>query len=144
MRALGVRYVFGVPSGGWVDYMEALRAADAALARATGAEARLADAEVRLAECREAQELGKQYAAELQSARSALAAKVVALEAKENELSDLRSSHALEAHQRQVKQRNLAGEVHGRHRAAAEGADDLELPAEIRDVAQGCPPLLLR
>ena len=25
---LGVRYVFGVPSGGWIDYMEALRAAD--------------------------------------------------------------------------------------------------------------------
>ena len=28
LRELGVRYVFGVPSGGWVDYMEALRAAD--------------------------------------------------------------------------------------------------------------------
>jgi len=28
LRALGVKYVFGVPSGGWVDYMEALRAAD--------------------------------------------------------------------------------------------------------------------
>src|SRR5215212_7478932 len=28
LRALGVRYVFGVPSGGWVDYMEALRVAD--------------------------------------------------------------------------------------------------------------------
>jgi acetolactate synthase I/II/III large subunit len=25
LRELGVRYVFGVPSGGWVDYMEALR-----------------------------------------------------------------------------------------------------------------------
>jgi acetolactate synthase I/II/III large subunit len=28
LRELGVRYVFGVPSGGWVDYMEALRMAD--------------------------------------------------------------------------------------------------------------------
>ena len=28
LGALGVRYVFGVPSGGWVDYMEALRKAD--------------------------------------------------------------------------------------------------------------------
>ena len=28
LRALGVKYVFGVPSGGWVDYMEALRTAD--------------------------------------------------------------------------------------------------------------------
>jgi acetolactate synthase-1/2/3 large subunit len=28
LRALGVRYVFGVPSGGWVDYMEALRQTD--------------------------------------------------------------------------------------------------------------------
>jgi acetolactate synthase-1/2/3 large subunit len=28
LRALGVKYVFGVPSGGWVDYMEALRQAD--------------------------------------------------------------------------------------------------------------------
>jgi acetolactate synthase I/II/III large subunit len=28
LRELGVRYVFGVPSGGWVDYMEALRVAD--------------------------------------------------------------------------------------------------------------------
>ena len=27
LRELGVRYVFGVPSGGWVDYMEALRIA---------------------------------------------------------------------------------------------------------------------
>jgi acetolactate synthase-1/2/3 large subunit len=27
LRELGVRYVFGVPSGGWVDYMEALRVA---------------------------------------------------------------------------------------------------------------------
>ena len=25
---MGVKYVFGVPSGGWVDYMEALRKAD--------------------------------------------------------------------------------------------------------------------
>src|SRR6201988_4556705 len=25
LRELGVRHVFGVPSGGWVDYMEALR-----------------------------------------------------------------------------------------------------------------------
>jgi acetolactate synthase-1/2/3 large subunit len=25
LRDLGVRHVFGVPSGGWVDYMEALR-----------------------------------------------------------------------------------------------------------------------
>jgi acetolactate synthase-1/2/3 large subunit len=28
LRELGVKYVFGVPSGGWVDYMEALRRAD--------------------------------------------------------------------------------------------------------------------
>jgi acetolactate synthase I/II/III large subunit len=28
LRALGVRFVFGVPSGGWVDYMEALRRAE--------------------------------------------------------------------------------------------------------------------
>ncbi len=28
LRELGVRYVFGVPSGGWVDYMEALRVTD--------------------------------------------------------------------------------------------------------------------
>ena len=28
LRELGVKYVFGVPSGGWVDYMEALRVAD--------------------------------------------------------------------------------------------------------------------
>jgi len=28
LRELGVRYVFGVPSGGWVDYMEALRVAE--------------------------------------------------------------------------------------------------------------------
>src|ERR1700704_1167521 len=28
LRELGVKYVFGVPSGGWVDYMEALRQAD--------------------------------------------------------------------------------------------------------------------
>ncbi len=28
LRDLGVRHVFGVPSGGWVDYMEALRATD--------------------------------------------------------------------------------------------------------------------
>lgn len=28
LRDLGVRHVFGVPSGGWVEYMEALRAAD--------------------------------------------------------------------------------------------------------------------
>ena len=28
LRELGVKYVFGVPSGGWVDYMEALRKAD--------------------------------------------------------------------------------------------------------------------
>jgi acetolactate synthase I/II/III large subunit len=27
LRDLGVRYVFGVPSGGWVDYMEAIRSA---------------------------------------------------------------------------------------------------------------------
>ena len=25
LKEMGVRYVFGVPSGGWVDYMEALR-----------------------------------------------------------------------------------------------------------------------
>ena len=28
LRDLGVRHVFGVPSGGWVDYMEALRTTD--------------------------------------------------------------------------------------------------------------------
>lgn len=28
LREIGVKYVFGVPSGGWVDYMEALRTAD--------------------------------------------------------------------------------------------------------------------
>jgi acetolactate synthase I/II/III large subunit len=28
LRELGVRHVFGVPSGGWVDYMEALRCTD--------------------------------------------------------------------------------------------------------------------
>ena len=28
LRELGVKYVFGVPSGGWVDYMEALRETD--------------------------------------------------------------------------------------------------------------------
>src|SRR5438105_3766794 len=28
LREIGVRYVFGVPSGGWVDYMEALRVAE--------------------------------------------------------------------------------------------------------------------
>ncbi len=28
LRELGVKYIFGVPSGGWVDYMEALRNAD--------------------------------------------------------------------------------------------------------------------
>jgi len=28
LRELGVRYVFGVPSGGWVEYMEALRTAE--------------------------------------------------------------------------------------------------------------------
>ena len=28
LRDLGVKYVFGVPSGGWVDYMEALRTTD--------------------------------------------------------------------------------------------------------------------
>ena len=28
LRELGVRHVFGVPSGGWVDYMEALRTTD--------------------------------------------------------------------------------------------------------------------
>jgi acetolactate synthase-1/2/3 large subunit len=28
LREIGVKYVFGVPSGGWVDYMEALRKAD--------------------------------------------------------------------------------------------------------------------
>jgi acetolactate synthase-1/2/3 large subunit len=28
LRELGVRHVFGVPSGGWVDYMEALRRSD--------------------------------------------------------------------------------------------------------------------
>jgi acetolactate synthase-1/2/3 large subunit len=28
LQELGVKYVFGVPSGGWVDYMEALRQAD--------------------------------------------------------------------------------------------------------------------
>ena len=25
LRDLGVKHVFGVPSGGWVDYMEAMR-----------------------------------------------------------------------------------------------------------------------
>ena len=28
LRELGVRHVFGVPSGGWVDYLEALREAE--------------------------------------------------------------------------------------------------------------------
>lgn len=28
LKEIGVKYVFGVPSGGWVDYMEALRKAD--------------------------------------------------------------------------------------------------------------------
>ena len=28
LREIGVKYVFGVPSGGWVDYMEALRTTD--------------------------------------------------------------------------------------------------------------------
>ena len=28
LRDMGVRHVFGVPSGGWVDYMEALRTTD--------------------------------------------------------------------------------------------------------------------
>jgi acetolactate synthase-1/2/3 large subunit len=28
LRDLGVKHVFGVPSGGWVDYMEALRVTD--------------------------------------------------------------------------------------------------------------------
>src|SRR6185437_2575370 len=28
LREIGVKYVFGVPSGGWVDYMEALRNTD--------------------------------------------------------------------------------------------------------------------
>lgn len=28
LRNMGVRHVFGVPSGGWVDYMEALRTTD--------------------------------------------------------------------------------------------------------------------
>src|SRR5258705_3386922 len=28
LKELGVKYVFGVPSGGWVDYMEELRKAD--------------------------------------------------------------------------------------------------------------------
>ena len=28
LRDIGVKYIFGVPSGGWVDYMEALRNAD--------------------------------------------------------------------------------------------------------------------
>ncbi len=28
LRILGVRYVFGVPSGGWIDYMDVLRATD--------------------------------------------------------------------------------------------------------------------
>src|SRR6185295_3507616 len=28
LKEMGVKYVFGVPSGGWVDYMEALRQAD--------------------------------------------------------------------------------------------------------------------
>ncbi|NRA83441.1 MAG: thiamine pyrophosphate-binding protein, partial [Gammaproteobacteria bacterium] len=28
LRDLGVKHVFGVPSGGWVDYMEALRQTD--------------------------------------------------------------------------------------------------------------------
>ena len=28
LKEMGVRYVFGVPSGGWVDYMEALRKTD--------------------------------------------------------------------------------------------------------------------
>ena len=28
LRDMGVRHVFGVPSGGWVDYMEAIRTTD--------------------------------------------------------------------------------------------------------------------
>ena len=28
LKEIGVQYVFGVPSGGWVDYMEALRKED--------------------------------------------------------------------------------------------------------------------
>ena len=28
LRDLGVRHIFGVPSGGWVDYMEAIRTTD--------------------------------------------------------------------------------------------------------------------
>ncbi|MDX1484760.1 MAG: thiamine pyrophosphate-binding protein [Alphaproteobacteria bacterium] len=46
LRAVGVRYVFGVPSGGWVDYMEALRRADGidfVLATHEGAAAVMAD-----------------------------------------------------------------------------------------------------
>ncbi len=28
LRDIGVRHVFGVPSGGWVDYMEIIRQTD--------------------------------------------------------------------------------------------------------------------
>ncbi len=28
LKELGVKHVFGVPSGGWVDYMEAMRTTD--------------------------------------------------------------------------------------------------------------------
>ena len=28
LRDMGVRHIFGVPSGGWVDYMEAIRTTD--------------------------------------------------------------------------------------------------------------------
>ena len=28
LKEIGVRHVFGVPSGGWVDYMEAIRNTD--------------------------------------------------------------------------------------------------------------------
>ena len=28
LRDIGIRHIFGVPSGGWVDYMEAIRCTD--------------------------------------------------------------------------------------------------------------------
>jgi acetolactate synthase I/II/III large subunit len=46
LRDLGVKHVFGVPSGGWVDYMEALRTTDGiefVLATEEGSGAMMAD-----------------------------------------------------------------------------------------------------
>lgn len=51
LRDLGVRHVFGVPSGGWVDYMEALRTTDGIefiLATHEGAAGMMADVSGRL------------------------------------------------------------------------------------------------